>query len=178
MRAVGVLVAMLVPLCMLFIAGVWHASHRPELRSDLREQAILPTPWIDTVARVMPAIEIAVGSAGVLAYIARVDLALRSVVGLAAGVYLLYSVYLGIVRRRTPNASCGCGLGSSSSRGWAPSLRTLALLGGLTVVLALGFDADSQHLIGSAPPLLTSLALALIVWVLPDALATPLMEVE
>jgi uncharacterized membrane protein len=109
-------------LALVTFAAAWHKLAEPDaFLSAVAAYALLPSPMVTAVARILPVMEITLG-AGILLPATR-TFALTGLMGL----FLLYALAMAInLARGRHDIDCGCG-GKSQPISWALVLRNLVL---------------------------------------------------
>ncbi len=171
------IVSGLTALFVLLLAGLWHASHRDDFRSELRVQGLIPIPpqLLGVAVTLTSAVEASTGAVGVYAFLSHDPILWRWSLGAASVVLGAFTAYLVVLRQKQPNAICGCALGGTRV-GPPAVLRNmiLGLVSGSSLAASLASDELILHMQPSGLSLLVAaFTLALVAWILPDSLATP-----
>lgn len=159
---------------MLGIAGVAHVRHLRAFESLLRRQRILPVGSVALWTRVVVAVELALGCAGLVVLAALDSDAGKALVLLAVALlYAAYAGYAGVLLARGSDVPCGC------SGADHPVDRTVVMraagLGLIALDAAIGAGSilapsgEAEFLIAAT----ASIGLTAILWALPAALWDP-----
>lgn len=169
--------AVLTVLGTLLLSVAEHLARPSSLPRALTAQRVLSRPLVRPVAASAVTLEGLLAVAGVLAVgVGRDALPLlRVVLAVGAVLFLLYAGYTRHLLRARPGAPCGCSAGDTEVSGWvvgrAVSLAALAALG---LLLSDRLVAPEQSMARFGVALTASIAFALLLWHLPDAMHDPL----
>lgn len=160
-----------VPLAILAIAGTGHALAFSDFVGNLQRQRLLRLN-ASLVAGTVVLAELALGVSGsALIVLGLVDGPTAATLMSATGVlYASFAVYATVLLKARPGAPCGCGRRPTPVTGWVVA-RAAVLAGcsmaAATTVGSVGRVDAVAALVGAT----ASLVIALLLWVLPDAMA-------
>ncbi len=158
----------------LFLSGISHLLHPLNFRSLVRQQRVWSKAgeWL-VVASVIVS-EVAVGGLGLLALSTESIPMIRLSATLACVIYGLYAFYAAYLLRTRPGVPCACSSRAEPANIWTVARAMALATGSLVAVAAVGADwSDSVSASFLAPTVVASLSLAIVLWILPSALAYP-----
>jgi hypothetical protein len=169
------LVAGLVAFGVLAASGLAHIRHPRVLVAIVREHQLVPRPLSTAAAIGLISVELIAGWVGPAALILRAssyaDVS-RPLLAIVVFVYVLVTFYSLAVVRLRDGVRCGCSSGEQAATVWTVVRASL-----LTAIAAFGLAAGGPEAAGwtSRPTettigVIASVALALIIWNLPDAM--------
>ncbi|MGH9890787.1 MAG: MauE/DoxX family redox-associated membrane protein [bacterium] len=157
-------------------AGAGHLHHPRSLAEALVAQGLLPKAAAGLAARVIGSLEAAIAGLGLLALTPGLagQVSPKAILGVAASLYAIFSLYVALLLRRQPGAPCGCSAEDHPLNGWvvfrSSSLGAAALLASILVERIIPLETFSFRLMVSV---LTALAFGMVLWNLPEAMSVP-----
>jgi hypothetical protein len=148
---------------LLLAGGVVHVRERRWFATVLAAQRLLPRRLHAVVAHVMGPVELVVGAATVVGWLASPALATVAF-PVCAACYVAFGGYLTVLRVRRPSASCGC-LGGRSPVTWLVVLRAWVFAAASAGV---GFWPSTVD--GLALPSALAVLVAGVAWLAPELL--------
>jgi len=159
----------------LFVSGIAHLLALNSFRDVVRSHAIWPNSLVTVIVGAVTLAEVFGGSLGIVSAVRITgdDRLFTIFLGIAGGLYCLFAVYLLILRRMQPVASCGC-LGDvivGSVLVW----RAAILSGGCFLSMAIGEGRVSTDWTPSlyVVALLVTTTFVVLAWAAPVALDDP-----
>lgn len=156
-------------------AGLMHVAHRRRFATVLVSHQVWPRRFAVLIAASAIALELAIGSLGLVSLISSPDLSGIRTIALwsAASLCAAYTLYAWFLWRRRPALPCGCSAGDLATNGWV-----VARAGFLSLGAWVGF-ALRESAVGIAPlnfeafvAFTFGLALMTVSWLLPEVLAS------
>jgi len=164
-------VAAVASLLTLLIAGLAHLADLGGFARQLRDQGVWWDPVVPVVAIGVPIAEVALGATGTGALLAGAVAVLRPTLLFATALFGAYAAFLMWLRHYRRGAPCGCSTGGVPATAWTVVRADVFVAMSAFAYFAVG--PAGLPAVETISTVAAALPLALLLWLLPEALVIP-----